>query len=1105
MAYKIKEQKRLELDSNPAGVVDAPQGTIGYFGGKKYKADGGTVWYEDVLEVNSIVELKGINDFKISDTVVVKSYYGNDKGGGGRFKLISKNGTLTDDNGGTIIIATNLDRWERLLSNPDKIDIRMFGAVEGVQFSNKKIPAIPVSPIGVIPDCTDAVNRAITWLDRDRSVFPASYTTFNIPSREIIVQGHYLIDPQGLDEEFDNAIVVPNGIAIKCIGQSSFHSNYNGVNFYMDGHFNLEGGINIYKKLWNGISNMEWYATATNPTPLDQYSAGIVLNGTRRCNFRAEALNFVSGLKLIDLEVEGNVDNVIHLGAMTNNRYGVDIRPMNGGWANQLIFELGAIRIMGSYVDRHPTIKTTCAAIYNNGNNNIFNNTNLEGSSGYDYAIFDNQGTNIYNNVRLEGTSAKVYVSNVGSTFNGGYNVSPNASQRFTNYDNISGTLDLTKYGYKFNLATRTAINGGGQQLLTGGGGTDPFPNSVSTILSGIPKESYVERGKDRFRSRFLHHGEINNGEWEIHTGVDEYVSLRERHELMNMFNPILHVEGEVAGVGDWIDDTLNSGFWYYATTLFVMGTDLASDITANNFQKEPTSQVPIRFKDRAVMSPRFQGLTTAIKASGTQSEELEGALYTPHGIYDNFSILRVNTANEKYNMLIGDTDFALNTDDTDLMLYSHNIVLRNLDSGGNTRNVYLTKKTIRYFAGREFMLYHAPQTTTWNYVSHPIVLKNVDGGDITLEQGDWVKIKALINDSTSNGTLIVTGSSNTSDIIKKVVTTDTYTLLGTDKYLVFNNVAGCKVTLPATVDSSQSVKIINECGTDKFVEFITSGSTIYQGESKALINGGKAEVSVLNTNLYGLTGDIIDGSFLSVYQSDFTTSLGLLSSSSPSTRTLALVSDEARLTIDVNATTLYVIFDVGNIPGYTIGKKYKLSLSISDFQHSGTAKPITLNYDGVNLSPTIAEGTTPLTQDYEFTATADTSLTILASNIGTLIGDFFSFSDINVSEKIFKVKTESYTNDTGTVVDLGQTVGGILNFASPSTATGYTLSNDTEAGGWRECYVDTTGMTAWTDITVTGSTFNSGSSVSFVAATNFRMVVRNINGTTIEHKFLDR
>ena len=68
----------------------------------------------------------------------------------------------------------------------------------------------------------------------------------------------------------------------------------------------------------------------------------------------------------------------------------------------------------GIFIHRH----AKCAAIYNNGNNNIFNNTNLEGSSGYDYAIFDNQGTNIYNNVRLEGTSAKVYVSNVGSTFN---------------------------------------------------------------------------------------------------------------------------------------------------------------------------------------------------------------------------------------------------------------------------------------------------------------------------------------------------------------------------------------------------------------------------------------------------------------------------------------------------------------------------------------------------------------------------------------------------------------------------------------------------------------------------------------------------------------
>ena len=127
------------------------------------------VKYVDYQYFNSITELRAKPNSELGDKITTTSRDNDGLGGGGDFECISLDASSDNitDNGGTIIVTT-LNAAYKMIGADYEVNIDVFGAKKGVQFSNVKNMSVPVNPIGVIPDCTAPVNAAIAWLDRNR-------------------------------------------------------------------------------------------------------------------------------------------------------------------------------------------------------------------------------------------------------------------------------------------------------------------------------------------------------------------------------------------------------------------------------------------------------------------------------------------------------------------------------------------------------------------------------------------------------------------------------------------------------------------------------------------------------------------------------------------------------------------------------------------------------------------------------------------------------------------------------------------------------------------------------------------------------------------------
>lgn len=681
----------------------------------------------DYRNFASITELRTIPKAVIGQVAKTVSRDGDGYGGGGTFQCVSTNasGDGYIDDGGAIIVTALNDAFEIVLNEEKTLNVEVYGAKGGVRFFNNKSIGINVSPVGVIPSCLDAFNGAIAYLDKDRHEFPDSSITFNVPTSTLLAHGHYYIDGTGLDVNNDIAINIPNGINF--ISKGSFHTNFDGTNIMIDASYNTTHIVQVYRKLWLGIHNThDWYVKTGNTVPNDTTSIGVVLNSSRGCDITVEAIGFNENFKLGDTYGAGNVNNVIRPKRLWNGRRNFSANPETGGWCNQHEVYGGSYK-MTADLDKHLTIKTDCESVYLNGNNITIHNPNLEGGGKYKHLIYDNQGDNVILNPRIESSNFvdTIWANTKGMIVVGGSHNYPNNTGDVSDWENRDGSLDGV-IGYTKNLVVGGVEIARGQISLKGNATTLPVPNSTSTIRNSAPQERYWEISRDRFRVRHLVYGEDENGAVEWHTHPNDFVDLRKEFQKTSSYLEITHQTGVAAGIGHFLDNTLVDGKWYFANKPFVMGVDLAADITAGNFQEVPRSLPPVKIESGVLMSPDFTGIDTdGNKVSGRMSNG-------SHDLHDWDSAESLIT--------IATVEDGQDIDPTGM---TPTIFFNNTSGSEKTITFDKTKVTAMRGGYRWFQVVAASNPVRFTN-SLTTSVESITGSDIVLTAGQWLKVNVI-------------------------------------------------------------------------------------------------------------------------------------------------------------------------------------------------------------------------------------------------------------------------------------------------------------------------------------------------------------------------
>lgn len=351
-------------------------------------------------------------------------------------------------------------------------------------------------------DATPYIQQAIDSLSRLSVNTNSLYLNTQIGT--VLINDSYLINPTGLDPDTDIAIEVPKGISIVVNG--SLHSNYDGVNIQFKGAYNTKNKIQIYHKQWLGVHDMaQWYVRSGETEPSDQHSVGVQFKNCRLNDSFIEAAGFNKGLEVLG-DANGSVNNTFILGNMIQNRVGVALTSVNGGWANENIFIGGKVCFYG-YSNRHSSIKVESAFLDVNGNGNKFYGTNLEGNLYLKYSIKDHKGYNFYD-VRLESSiyAETIRFENKGSVLFGNIHYTIDKQSQYNDYD-----TSRTGTAYVQNSVRQSLQYGQGQLKL----------NATSNGLTVESEQGYFfEMKRDRARAK---HSFDSNGTIEFNTKASTF------------------------------------------------------------------------------------------------------------------------------------------------------------------------------------------------------------------------------------------------------------------------------------------------------------------------------------------------------------------------------------------------------------------------------------------------------------------------------------------------------------------------------------------------------------------------------------------------------
>lgn len=295
------------------------------------------------------------------------------------------------------VIPTKNSLYAHLEIPTTGIDIKTFGAKDVADYFIRKNPIPPATPAA--GDYSDvAFEQAIKYLN--------AQTTLNDKTnpRRLLIQGQYYIDTLTLTPS--------NGVELWCEGNSYIHKNGRDTAVLIRDHYGMKHRINVSHRTWDGTTTRDWYPKNTETLPEDSTSVGIQITNSRNNIIEASALKFMDGFRMQG-DADGVVNNIIYPLDISNNRFNVIDRNINGGWANQNTFIGGKIKGTG-LPGRNYSVDIDCGFVWlNNADNTTFIGVNMEGSSAYKYAIYNDGAANVFQNVRLEGLKAnQIFIDN---------------------------------------------------------------------------------------------------------------------------------------------------------------------------------------------------------------------------------------------------------------------------------------------------------------------------------------------------------------------------------------------------------------------------------------------------------------------------------------------------------------------------------------------------------------------------------------------------------------------------------------------------------------------------------------------------------------------
>lgn len=199
--------------------------------------------------------------------------------------------------------------------------------------------------------------------DPDDTAFAAMLTALGTRGRGRITPGTYRLEtpltvPKGVHWDQDPAADIlwagDNVTALTIDGGTIAHDG-------RDGH---EALIRLRR-----ASPYPWTTTDTT-------SVGVKFRNVNHSRYRVEeVIGFETGV-LVEGDAYGVVGNEFSLGYLVNNKRGLVLSQINGGWTNQNLFKIGSIRIDSG----HPTAGTRWV-MTGLDNCNQFFNMNLEGGT----------------------------------------------------------------------------------------------------------------------------------------------------------------------------------------------------------------------------------------------------------------------------------------------------------------------------------------------------------------------------------------------------------------------------------------------------------------------------------------------------------------------------------------------------------------------------------------------------------------------------------------------------------------------------------------------------------------------------------------------------
>lgn len=452
------------------------------------------------------------------------------------------------------------------------VNIDWFGGKKSIKYLSQKNPkAVKLNP----SNSTDALLKAIEYIKSNRGV------------GTIIINDHYVINPT-------ETIVIPNGINLLCEGNSTISTDFDGTLFRVEGHYRSKFRLNINFKMHDPM-NSRWWLQKGDDAPRNEKSVAIEILNTRKSEFDIQVNGFVKGIYLKG-DGDGTVENTIRLGDIRNCRYGIYIDGENGGWVNQNRIIGGRINLVKT--NRDPSERLHCAAIYSSGgDNNTFQDINLEGNSDYQYVIDDRGVLNHYIYNRYEGIRAgqiNIPTWFGGHTIIGGYGYTPFLMAYPSKFYDPTGTIK--KKGYLHVHRSASFYQGNGNMYL--GGDQVPTPTSTLTVKNEHLNGTILELQKRTGEAKALFRA---NGEIILHTGNNDYVDLKKLAKMNGDLNEIEYKEGEVYGVGDWFGN-------YYATKIFT-ATSWDKDLELGNIRKNVPSYPPIIMKDGIIYAKGFKNI----------------------------------------------------------------------------------------------------------------------------------------------------------------------------------------------------------------------------------------------------------------------------------------------------------------------------------------------------------------------------------------------------------------------------------------------------------------------------------------------------------------